>query len=171
MILEGKDLGMKRGNQGQKLGKRRYVPDLISDMAECDANYIRLQRLFPNMRNDEDLEFGVQGTTEDDAIVSLRITERCPYTTMLIVNVASKEDRPWIKWPSLEVRVYHDVCSAEVISFERHRNFKYRYYTPNSKMFQPDEKSQINRFFGELLTFCLDHGHALNALEFGQLPK
>lgn len=148
--------------------KRRYVPDLISDMAECDGNYIRLLRLFPKMHCEDDLEFGIQGRMEDGAVVTIRITERCPYTTMLSVNVSSEEDKPWIKWPSLEVRVYHDVNSAEVVSFERHRNFKYRYYTPNSRMFQPDEKSQINRFFGELLTFCLNYGHSLHRVEFGK---
>ena len=147
-------------------GRRRYVPDLISDMAECDANYIRLLRLFPNMRDEDSLEFGVHGTTEDGAIVNIRIIERCPYTTMLVVEVRGEQDQPWIKWPSLEVRVYHDVNSAEVVCFERHRNFKYRYNTPNPKMFQPDEKSQINRFFGELLTFCLQHGHALTLVDF-----
>lgn len=147
-------------------GRRRYVPDLISDMAECDANYIRLLRLFPNMRDEDNLEFGVHGTTEDGAIVNIRIIGRCPYTTMLVVEVRGEQDQPWIRWPSLEVRVYHDVNSAEVVCFERHRNFKYRYNTPNPKMFQPDEKSQINRFFGELLTFCLQHGHALTLVDF-----
>ncbi len=157
---------MKQEIKEKILGRRRYVPDLISDMAECDANYIRLLRLFPNMHDEDDLEFGIQGNTEDGAIVNIRIIERCPYTTMLVVNVSSEQDKPWIRWPNLEVRVYHDVKSAEVVSFERHRNFKYRYYTPNPKMFQPDEKSQINRFFGELLTFCLQHGHALTTVSF-----
>ncbi|MFT4631846.1 MAG: hypothetical protein ACI8PP_001009 [Candidatus Pseudothioglobus sp.] len=140
---------------------RRYVPDLVSDMAECDANYIRLLRLFPCMKEFESREFGVQGTTEDGTLVRMEIRERCPYTTMLSVLVRSDEDRPWVKWPVLEVRIYHDIKSAEVTGFERHRNFKYRYQTPNPDMFQPDEKSQINRFFGELLTFCIEHGHSL----------
>ncbi len=141
--------------------KRRYVPDLVSDMAECDANFLRLHRLFPNMFEDDSVKFGVQGTTEDGAVVTIRITERCPYTTMLLVDVESEVDRPWIRWPSLEVRVYQDLNTAEVVSFERHRHLKYRYPVPNPQMYQPDEKSQINRFFGELLTFCLKHGHSL----------
>jgi uncharacterized protein len=160
------NVSMKQETGKKISARRRYVPDLISDMAECDANFIRLLRLFPNMHNEDDRSFGVQGTTEDGTVVSIRILERCPYTTMLVVNVSSEQDMPWIKWPSLEVRVYHDVKSAEVVSFERHRNFKYRYYTPNPKMFQPDEKSQINRFFGELLTFCLEHGHSLTRVGF-----
>lgn len=142
--------------------KKRYVPDLISDMAECDANYFRLHRLFPNMIKDEAVEFGVQGTTDDGAVVTIRIEERCRYTTMLSVKVEGENEVPWVKWPSLEVRVYHDLRTAEVISFERHRNFRFRYATPNPNMYQPDEKSQINRFFGELLTFCLHYGHSLD---------
>jgi uncharacterized protein len=141
--------------------KRRYVPDLVSDMAECDANYLRLHRLFPNMFTEDSVEFGVQGTTEDGAVVTIRIVERCPYTTMLKVEVESEVDRPWIHWPSLEVRIYQDLKTAEVVSFERHRNFKFRYRVPNPHMYQPDEKSQINKFFGELLTFSLKHGHSL----------
>tara|TARA_R110002072_G_scaffold104540_3_gene229044 strand:- start:28586 stop:29077 length:492 start_codon:yes stop_codon:yes gene_type:complete len=159
--------------------RRRYVPDLIADMAECDANYIRLLRLFPGMSESDSLEFGVdsgnetapnalQGRTEDGAIVTISILERCPYTTMMTVKVTNEEDKPWVKWPTLDVRVYHDIKSAEVISFERHRNFKFRYYTPNQQLFQPDEKSQINRFFGELLTFCYKHGHSLESVQMGQ---
>ncbi|MEX0943038.1 MAG: DUF1249 domain-containing protein [Pseudomonadales bacterium] len=144
--------------------KRRYVPDLVSDMAECDANYIRLLRLFPNLGQEDQLEFGIEGTTEDGAIVKITIEQRCPYTTMLSVRVSNGEDKPWVKWPVLEIRLYHDVRSAEVVSFQRHRNFKYRYYTPNPNMYQPDEKSQINRFLGELLTFCARYGRSLEAV-------
>lgn len=144
--------------------RRRYVPDLKSDMAECDSNYIRLSRLFPRMHEEDSLEFGVQGVTRDGAIVTMTIKERCPYTTMLTVKITNDEDKPWIKWPLMDIRVYHDLKSAEVISFERHRNFRYRYYTPNRHMFQPDEKSQINRFFGELLTFCISNGRSLETV-------
>jgi len=134
-------------------------------MAECDANYIRLLRLFPKMAHEDSLEFGLTGTTEDGAVVNVSIDERRPFTTMLTVKVANDADKPWVKWPMMEVRVYHDVKSAEVVSFQRHRNFKYRYHTPNRNMFQPDEKSQINRFLGELLTFCAEHGHSLEPMD------
>ncbi len=144
--------------------KRRYVPDLRSDMAECDSNYIRLLRLFPALVTEDSIEFGIEGTTEDGAIVSIVITERCPFTTMATVRVTNEDDKPWVKWPVLEVRLYHDVKSAEVVSFQRHRNFKYRYSTPNPQMYQPDEKSQINRFLGELLTFCIERGRSLEAV-------
>ena len=166
---------MKRMNK-----KRRYVPDLVADMAECDANYIRLSRLFPRMDEDDVLEFGIDsashstsdyskvGVSSDGAVVTMRIERRCPYTTMLKVIVTNEKDKPWIKWPTLDVRVYHDIKSAEVIGFERHRNIKFRYSIPNENMFQPDEKSQINRYFGELLTFCFENGHSLDTVLVGR---
>lgn len=131
-------------------------------MAECDANYIRLVRLFPNIASEDSREFAIESTTTDGAIVTISIVERCPYTTMLSVRVTNEEDKPWVKWPLLEVRLYHDVKSAEVVSFQRHRNFRYRYPEPNPNMYQPDEKSQINKFLGELLTFCAQHGRSLD---------
>ena len=143
-----------------------YVPDLIADMAECDANYIRIRQLFPDMEREDVMEFGIKTRTQEGATVLIRVQERCPFTTMLSVNVTSENDKPFIKWPNLEVRIYHDVKSAEVVRFERHRNFRFRYPTPNKDMFQPDEKSQINRFLGELLTHCIEHGYSLEPLAF-----
>ena len=89
-----------------------YVPDLVQDMAECDANYLRLRRLFPNMDAEDDVRFGVKGQMENGATVTIEITERCPFTTMLLVRVDSDEDKPFIRWPSLQIRMYHDVKSV-----------------------------------------------------------
>ena len=143
-----------------------YVPDLIADMAECDANYIRLRQLFPDMDEESDLKFGIRTTTREGATVVIRITGRCPFTTMLMVNVTSQNEELFVKWPNLDVRIYHDVRSAEVIRFDQHRNFRFRYPTPNDNMFQPDEKSQINKFLGELLTHCIEHGYSLEPVAF-----
>ena len=153
--------------------RRRYIPDLVADMAECDANYIRLNRLFPTMAEQDLFEFGVDasshsGQTDVGTIVTITIEKRCPYTTMLKINVKNEEDKPWVKWPTLEVRVYHDIKCAEVVSFERHRNFKFRYATPNAEMYQPDEKSQINKYLGELLTYCYANGHSLDSVVVGR---
>ncbi|MBT4160473.1 MAG: DUF1249 domain-containing protein, partial [Gammaproteobacteria bacterium] len=84
-----------------------YIPDLIADMAECDANYIRLSQLFPEMDSEDDLTFGIKTRTEEGATVIIRITERCPFTTMLTVNVSAEEDSPFIRWPNIDVRIYH----------------------------------------------------------------
>lgn len=165
--------------------RKRYVPNLISDMAECDANYLRLCQLFPQMNEEDSVEFGIDASgrntvafslagdiyvddddIEKEAKVEIKIYQRCPYTTMLKVTVTNVEDAPWIKWPTMEVRIYHDANSAEVTSFEQHRNLKFRYAQPNEKMFQPDEKSQINKYLGELLTYCINNGYCLDIPSF-----
>ncbi len=143
-----------------------YIPDLAADMAECDANYIRLRQLFPGMDSENDIEFGIRTRTEEGATVVINIKERCPFTTMVSVTVSSETEEPLIKWPSLELRIYHDVNTDEVVRFERHRKVRIRYPTPNEPMFQPDEKSQINKYLGELLTYCIEHGYSLQPLEF-----
>ena len=143
-----------------------YVPDLIADMAECDANYIRLWQLFPDMDTESDLKFGIRTRTPEGATVTIRITERCPFTTMLTINMTLENEELFLKRSNLDVRIYHDVRTAEVIRFERHRNFRFRYTTPNDNMFQPDEKSQVNKFLGELLTHCIEHGYSLEPVAF-----
>lgn len=166
--------------------RQRYVPNLIGDMAECDVNYIRLLRLFPNMHEQDQLSFGVDNlhhsaapqadvSTDEapEATVTIEIAERCRYTTMLKVRVeaaAEWRDQPeWLNFPYLEIRIYHDTKSAEVTSFQRQGDFKFRHMAQsqhqnserNTQLYHSDEKSQINIFLGELLCHCFDHGHSL----------
>ncbi|MBT8146491.1 MAG: DUF1249 domain-containing protein, partial [Gammaproteobacteria bacterium] len=63
--------------------------------------------------------------------------------------------------PTMQVRVYHDACTAEVMSYQNHRNFQPHYSQPNPLMYQRDEKIQVNRFLGEWLTHCLRAGRSL----------
>ena len=144
---------------------RRYVPDLVRDIATCDANFIKLQQLFPAMDKQDELEFGLAGPSEEIALVKLSVIERCPYTTCLQVEISGDRLLPeWMRLPSLEVRIYHDLATAEVIRFDHHRSIRQRYEQPNPDMHLPDEKSQINCFLGELLAQCLSSGLAINLL-------
>jgi hypothetical protein len=60
--------------------------------------------------------------------------------------------------PNISVRVYHDAKSAEVIKIDNQKVFHGVYEYPNRKMRQPDEKEQINRFLGEVLSLCIENG-------------
>lgn len=139
--------------------KRRYQVNLAADMAECEANYARLQRLLPELGRDHHV-FGVGANLQ----VRVDVIERSPYTTTLefcqlpaaIATVA----------PRLTVRVYHDARLAEVVAFTSRRRVQPRYDYPNPAMHQPDEKSQWNRFLGEWLSHCLRHGFTLDRPAF-----
>ena len=157
---------------------RKYIPNLIADMAECDANYIRLRRLFPTMDQQDQLTFGIDAGINSpidsachltrpgraDVVIAIHVMQRHRYTTLLSINVSGDAYQPWIKWPCLEAQVYRDVKSAEITRFEQHRNLKFRYALQNTPMYQPDEKSQINKFFGELLNYSHTYGHSLDVV-------
>jgi len=177
-----------------------YSIDLIKQMAECDANYIRLLKLVPQLGAYIDKSFVEQAarysagssgrqknpptdsdepeklleglTTEfciadlDDSnekvSVEIRILEAFKYTTTLEITQRPQLDK-WMTNPSMLVRVYHDANTAEVVSYQGHRNFKSRYSQPNPKMYHADEKMQVNLFLGEWLTHCLKVGISTKA--------
>lgn len=139
---------------------QKYSIDLPGHMAECDANYLRLEKLFPQLCDKQCSHFTVDlnGSSLD---IRLDVIERAPYTTVLKLSQAP--ELPWSKTPSLTIRMYHDARSAEVVEYQGERHFRAVYHYPNETMRQPDEKAQINRFLGEFLSLCLARGVAVGA--------
>ena len=142
---------------------KRYSIDLPAHMAECDANYLRLMKLFPSLREEDASDFAVCiGDMQYE--VCIEVQERGPYTTL--VRLSQLPKAPWSTRPSLTVRIYHDARSAEVVEYQRGGHFQAVYDYPNRDMRQPDEKAQVNRFLGEFLAMCLTHGVAVREPEF-----
>lgn len=159
---------------------RRYRADLMRYMAECDANYIRLLKLIPDLESlTDDLEgqavspvfgdadswcFRVGGTAGVGMpmTVRIRILERFRYTATLEFSACSGFES-WLRAPVIGVRVYHDAVTAEVVSYQGRRGFRLSYETPNEQMYHQDEKSQINELLGEWLDLCLSAGGSLEA--------
>lgn len=140
--------------------KKNYTPNLSKLMSDCEINYHRLMRLLPEIDEQEEWCFGVDADSEQLRQVSIHVVERSKYTTTVAVAQESLlED--WVPKPTLTVRLYHDAQMAEVLSFQRNRYIRQNYHYPNEKMFQPDEKAQLNAFLGEWLEFCLRSGRAL----------
>ena len=90
--------------------------------------------------------------------------EAFKYTTTLEIE-QRPELRKWMTNPSMLVSVYHDASTAEVVSYQGHRNLKPRYSTPNPDMYHSDEKMQVNSFLGDWLTHCLKVGRSIKTLE------
>jgi uncharacterized protein YqiB (DUF1249 family) len=144
-----------------KRDKRRYKMNLPAHMAECDANYLRLRKLFPDLGETDAAAIGVEfsGARLE---VRLNVLERSPYTTL--VELKQEPKVPFNRKASITIRLYHDARSAEVVEYQGRRHFLRAVYDyPNADMRQPDEKAQINRFLGEYLSFCLTHGVAAEA--------
>lgn len=176
--------------------KAKYSIDLIKQMAVCDANYILLLKLLPQLQAYLDKSFASiashGGATQADSLrdqpekllegisrefciadledsrqkvtVEITIVEAFKYTTTLEI-VQKPEFKDWMTNPSMIVRVYHDASTAEVMSYQGHRNLKPRYSQPNPKMYHADEKMQVNGFLGEWLSHCLKVGRSTQAPE------
>ena len=91
----------------------------------------------------------------------IEVLERAPYTTLL--RMVQVPDSAWKQRLDLTVRLYHDARSAEVVEYQGKRHFRATYDYPNAQMRLPDEKAQLNRFLGEYLAHCLQHGVATTA--------
>ena len=162
--------------------KKQYSIDLSGLMAECEANYLRIMKLLPDMSQINIREFGVELAGSAPIQFRLEIKECCKYTTMVdisqqpLLRPLNEESRDpldselgaqrvtvenWIKPPTFSLRIYHDAQMAEVISFDNHQQLQVKYDYPNSKMYQSNEKSQLNMFLGEWLSHCLQYGHVL----------
>jgi uncharacterized protein YqiB (DUF1249 family) len=150
------------GRRDQRRSKEsKYSLDLPAHMAECDANFLRLMKLFPDMQDRDEQTFALH-FAGNEAKVVLGVVERGPYTTLL--NLRQEPEVSWGGTPSIRIRVYHDAKSAEVAEIQNQNRFYGVYEYPNARMRQRDEKAQINRFLGEFLTLCLEHGASTDPL-------
>ena len=128
-------------------------------MAECDANYLRLKKLFPSLRERDASSFGID-INGNVLEIKLEVVERSRYTSL--VRLTQLPVAPWSRKPSITIRMYHDARNAEVVEYQGKRHFRAVYDYPNEDMRHPDEKAQINRFLGEYLSLCLTHGIAVD---------
>ena len=132
------------------------VRDIAGLIRIYEANYVRLSKLVPDL------------TACDGAMISrvagaldlhLRIIERQPYTTSLVLTYlfASRDSR--VPEPNARINVYHDVRAVEVVSHcRRRRSYGTRPWAPG-RMPELDRKWQMNRFLLKWLRFCTHQGH------------
>ncbi|MEQ6916012.1 DUF1249 domain-containing protein [Halomonas aquatica] len=147
--------------------RNAYVTDLKTLQGECTANFIRLSRLLGDLAVGETREVALVKNGRRLGALCLKLQERAPYTSIVRVSQRGGLDAV-IDTPRMRVHLYHDVRMAEVTDFQRQRHFHGRYRYPNSRMHQPDEKLQLNRFLGEWLEHGLAHGHSL---DLPQMPS
>lgn len=141
-------------------GKPRYKVDLSSQQADCEANYLRLRKILPELRDRDEWLFDIGSAVTKQLYV--RVVDRAPYTTTLELTQPDDRDgnatSATLKGPKLTVCMYHDADMAEVVGWENHRRLQARYDYPNRQMYQRDEKAQLNRFLADWLTLCQAEG-------------
>lgn len=155
--------------------RQRYRVDLSAEHAECESNYGRMQKLLPALADEYTIGLPGPGLAGCQARFSVR--ERTPYTTMMDLHIsqdpallpATGSATLFAVTQQLSIRLYHDARMAEVVGFQHRRKPAVRHVYPNARMFHPDEKWQWNRFLGEWLAYCQNHGCSLAPLALGGL--
>lgn len=158
----------------------KHNVDLRKQQAAASSNYVRLLKLFPQLREQDSYSFSlhIPGSIAADTLVETNVMERGPYTTLLQIHqtlflaaqpvqseIESRES-DWNQLPAnMSIRIYHDAQMAEIVDFTGVRHFKSSYSYPNKQMLLPDEKQQVNYFLGEWLNYCLKFGVAVGPLE------
>lgn len=137
----------------------RYQVDLVAQQAMGDMNYLRLRKLLPDLDQRNHWCFSLCLPLGQEWQIAVQVEERARFTTTVLLSRHHGPCR-WTRSPSMRVRLYHDARMAEVVAWERHRVAQGRYEYPNRKMYQADEKAQLNRFLGEWLNLCLAQGKA-----------
>ena len=137
---------------------RAYQVDLSEHLAECEANYLRLKKLIPDLPNQDHRILGIKLPGNCGEVI-FTVIERAPYTTILTVAQCIPVWGHTI--PEMTIRIYHDAQLAEVAACQQIRARRARNDYPNPRMLQRDEKRQWNRLLGEWLAACLAHGHVL----------
>jgi uncharacterized protein YqiB (DUF1249 family) len=151
---------------GARPGRPRYKVDLSSQQADCEANYLRLKKILPELQTRDEWLFDI-GSTGINGQMYINVVDRAPYTTTLQVTQPHERSRleepgsaaaACLKAPCLTVCMYHDADMAEVVGWESHRRLQARYDYPNQNMYHCDEKVQLNRFLADWLTLCQAEG-------------
>lgn len=156
--------------------KRPYSIDLSAQMAVCDANFIRILQLLPDLSLGARREIGLVGMTASGLqrsgaiITTLEVTECFKYTSTIRITQSLDQTLEHYLAPEIIVRMYHDAKTAEVVSYQQVRYLKAKYPLPNKDMYQADEKEQINFFLSEWLSFCQREGLCLQTALMGNMP-
>lgn len=138
--------------------KTKYVANLSTYTSVCEMNYAKLMKLLPDPAGDESRQVCMPGSPGQQVTYRLSVNESFRYTSTLILEQQESDSCRWLKTPVMMIRLYHDVCMAEVINAQTRKQYQGVYPYPNVDMHQPDEKLQLNQFLAECLNALLSQG-------------
>ncbi|MBT1443865.1 DUF1249 domain-containing protein [Shewanella sp. JM162201] len=131
---------------GSCKARARYQPDINSFLALCGRNYALLLKWLPHSLA-ADAPVSVRGS---HGVLKITLLENTRYTQLVEIS------RPLLKIslvedPKVLVRIYHDAKLAEVLTGQQISLLSAVYDYPNLRMYQSDEKYQVNAFLEDLL--------------------
>lgn len=119
-----------------------------------EHNFATLSALFPGIVNGDDVQLQQRF---EHSILSLQVREKNKYTLLLEVTEKYCESPAWRQALNMRIRLYTDAKLAEVVSYQGRARFLPKYETPNPKMYQRDEKHQVNHLLYDWLLYLNRH--------------
>ncbi len=128
-----------------------------------EHNFATLSALFPGLiLGNESI---VQHESEQSRL-TLQIREKNKYTLLLEATEQYAGSPSWRQALQMRIRLYTDAKLAEVVSYQGRARFLPKYDTPNPKMYQRDEKRQINHLLYDWLLYINRRRHRKNKEAF-----
>ncbi|MGX5915571.1 DUF1249 domain-containing protein [Aliidiomarina sp. Khilg15.8] len=133
--------------------KAQYVPSLREMQSLAERNYAAAISLLPQTYA---VGYRRSLAVGDNLSFKMTVLTDAPYTTD--IKIQQENTGPKYLKSSFTVRLYHDLQLAEMIASQGLERFAASYEQPNEKMFQRDEKRQINNFLADWLRLCFTKG-------------
>lgn len=125
-------------------------PRSFSGLMELyEQNYLRLRKIVPDLHIADEMISVTPGHID----LYLSVTERCKYTTSVVMTYRFEQDNEIILQPDMHLRIYHDARIAE--AQDRLDRKHKRIYS--GKTLQ--QKWKLNRFLYKWLGYCIHQGH------------
>ena len=129
-----------------KKNKTKYIPNVNEFLALCARNYVLILDWLPNI-DEWGTKWHVEGTF---GTLEVSLLENTPYTQLVEISRPTVANE-LLTTPKIVVRIYHDAQLAEVLTMQQISKLSPVYDYPNIRMYQRDEKYQVNAFLEELL--------------------
>ncbi|MES1926820.1 DUF1249 domain-containing protein [Salinisphaera sp. T31B1] len=125
-------------------------------MGLYESNYRRFERLVPEL----DLPFDEAHSQGEDAVLYLRVLERCRYTTTVHLTYWFGEGPDMRADPDLRLRLYRDAELVEAISCDARSRYVALVGVPDIDDEVLASQWPRNLLLNKWLAYCLAQGHS-----------
>lgn len=126
---------------------KKYHPNVSQFLSLCARNYTHILYWLPTSAKQGDI-----WTIESCfGVLQVSLIEETPYTQVVEITRPSTLTNVLVPDAFVKVRIYHDAKLAEVLTGQQISQLQPVYDYPNLRMYQRNEKHQVNAFLEELL--------------------
>ncbi len=118
----------------------------------CEANYLKLFSLIPELREIDD---SAQGFSDGKPMLHIHILEQSPYTKTIQLSYFFENNAEALLEPAVKIRLYFDVCTAEVLRDYKRVEVSKAVEDISLSSDIMDYKWRLNYFLEKWLDHCL----------------